>query len=74
MQHTSAAPRGTLLGHLEIEQLFHPFERVRVPVLANQTPLLPFELEHNLPINVIFYYSGEADMEITSISIKKLNP
>lgn len=66
--HETTAEPGTLVGHIEIEQLFTAYEIPRMPVTAGEPTVIAFTLEENLPINVIFHYEGTTEIRLVDVS------
>jgi hypothetical protein len=74
LAHEADADPGTLIGYLELEQLFTPLQRPSIPIYAGEPAVLSFELDYNLPINVIFHNAGAADLALQSLSFERLAP
>ena len=72
LNHVSGAATGTQIGLLEIEQLFTSHTFPSASVIGGESTRITFTLDENLPLNVIFHWAGDTDIEIESIVLKRI--
>jgi hypothetical protein len=69
--YSTTAPRNTRLGQMIIE-LCEDRRIGKIPVIAGQPAVFDLKMKLNMPLNVIFSYSGLADMDITKLQITRI--
>lgn len=71
LRFSAPAPAGTDLGELIVDRCED--QRVgSIPVLAGKPACFDLDQTVNLPLNVVFSYSGKSDMDLTKLIITRL--